>query len=537
MSTRRAPSAERTLVVICPDWPVTAAGFGPGDLVAVVARGKVVAASQAARAQGVRTAQRQREAVSCCPDLVVREEDPGSESRAFEIVVAQLAGFGAPVVVDRPGWAAFAVRGPARYFGGEVSLAASVGAALEALAGRVGTRTERTVSEPRASLTGAWWQIGIADGRFAATLAAILGEIVEADTAAAFLAPFGVECLDRPELADLLARLGVTTLGAFAALDDKDVLARFGSDGGYAQRLARAEDGALSGLRPRTESRSVETVLDEPASAVDAATFCVRELAERLARNLSEAGLACTLVEIEIELSGGELLVRRWLNAAAVHPALVAERLRLQMEAWISQARGVVADIDDDGGGVVRLRLDPIEVIPDVGRQLELWGRRGDPERAARALARVQSLLGAEGVAFPVLVGGRGPEERVRLIPAGDPLPVVEDAASPWPGQLPAPNPTVVWKDPPAAELLDAQQNHIGVDGRGQLTSTPARLVVGDGAAIPLVGWAGPWPLDERWWDRRSRRRRARFQAVTATGEGHLLVLERGKWVIEGTYD
>ena len=164
-------------------------------------------------------------------------------------------------------------------------------------------------------------------------------------------------------------------------------------------------------------------------------------------------------------------------------------------------------------------------------------GVRGDPERAARALARVQSLLGAEGVAFPVLVGGRGPEERVRLVPAGDPLPVVEDAASPWPGQLPAPNPTVVWKDPPAAELLDAQQNHIGVDGRGQLTGTPARLVVGDGAAIPLVGWAGPWPLDERWWDRRSRRRRARFQAVTATGEGHLLVLERGKWVIEGTYD
>ncbi|MGB9113317.1 MAG: hypothetical protein WCF24_11400, partial [Acidimicrobiales bacterium] len=476
MSARRAPSAERMLVVVCPDWPVTAAGFGPEDLVAVLANGKVVAASQAARAYGVRMAQRQREAVSCCPDLVVRREDPGSESRAFEIVVAQLAGFGAPVVVDRPGWVGFAVRGPARYFGGEESLAASVAAALDALEGRVGTPMERTPATP---LTGSWWRIGIADGRFAATLAAYMGEIVEANKAAAFLSSFSVGCLDRPELADLLARLGVTTLGAFAALDEEDVLARFGHDGARAQRLARAEDGAPSGLRVRTESRAVETVLDEPASAVDAAAFCVRELAERLAGSLKEAGLACTLVEIEVELSGGERLIRRWVNDAAVHPALVAERLRLQMEAWISQARGAVCDEGDGGGGVVRLRLDPIEVTPDVGRQLELCGRRGYPERAARALARVQSLLGAEGVVFPMLVGGRGPKERVRFVPAGDPLPAVEDAASPWPGRLPPPNPTVVWTDPPAAELFDAHDKRIGVDGRGQLTGTPSRLVVG----------------------------------------------------------
>lgn len=529
MSERGAPSAERMLVVVCPDWPVIAAGFGPEDLVAVVANGEVIAASRAARARGVRAGQRRREAASCCPDLLVHSEDPGSESRAFEIVVAQLAGFGAPVIVDRPGWAAFAVRGPARYFGGEACLAASVGAALDALGDRFGTPTEGISVAP---LRGSWWRIGIADGRFAATFAAHLGEIVEAGKAAAFLAPFSVECLDHPELADLLARLGVTTLGAFAALDERDVLARFGRDGARAWRRARAEDGASRGWHPPTASRAVETVLDEPAPAVDAAAFCVRELAERLAGDLNKAGLACTLVEIEVELSGGERLVRRWRNDAAVHPALVAERLRLQMEAWISQAR---ADADD-GGGVVRLRLDPIELIPDVGRQLELWGRRGDPERAARALARVQSLLGAEGVVFPVIVGGRGPNERVRFVPAGDPQPV-EDAVSPWPGQLPPPNPTVVWSDPPRVELLDGHQNRIGVDGRGQLTDTPACLVVGDGAAIPLVCWAGPWPLDERWWDRRARRRRARFQVITATGEAHLLALERGTWRIEGTYD
>ena len=162
---------------------------------------------------------------------------PSPSCAAFEIVVAQLAGFGAPVVVERPGWAGFAVRGPARYFGGEESLAASVAAALDALGGRVGTQMERT---PAAPLTGSWWRIGVADGRFAATIAAHVGEIVEANKATAFLSSFSVGCLDRPELADLLARLGVTTLGAVAALDENDVLA------GASVTTGRAPSGSLA---------------------------------------------------------------------------------------------------------------------------------------------------------------------------------------------------------------------------------------------------------------------------------------------------
>jgi protein ImuB len=52
-----------------------------------------------------------------------------------------------------------------------------------------------------------------------------------------------------------------------------------------------------------------------------------------------------------------------------------------------------------------------------------------------------------------------------------------------------------------------------------------------------VVGWAGPWLLDERWWDPPVRRRRARFQVVTADGRAHLLVVEDGQWWLEATYD
>ncbi len=81
----------------------------------------------------------------------------------------------------------------------------------------------------------------------------------------------------------------------------------------------------------------------------------------------------------------------------------------------------------------------PVEVAPDTGRQLELWGRpRTDDERVSRVLARVQGLLGPEEVVRPLLAGGRGPAERVLLVPFGDPAPThPEDVAQPWPGQLP----------------------------------------------------------------------------------------------------
>ncbi|MCU1380235.1 MAG: hypothetical protein JWN29_3218, partial [Acidimicrobiales bacterium] len=42
---------------------------------------------------------------------------------------------------------------------------------------------------------------------------------------------------------------------------------------------------------------------------------------------------------------------------------------------------------------------------------------------------------------------------------------------------------------------------------------------------------------DERWWDGATRRRRARIQVVTVTGEAHLLAVEAGRWSVEATYD
>jgi protein ImuB len=51
-----------------------------------------------------------------------------------------------------------------------------------------------------------------------------------------------------------------------------------------------------------------------------------------------------------------------------------------------------------------------------------------------------------------------------------------------------------------------------------------------------VAAWAGPWPVDERWWDATARRL-ARLQVTTAEGGAYLLRLAAGRWWVEATYD
>lgn len=192
------------------------------------------------------------------------------------------------------------------------------------------------------------------------------------------------------------------------------------------------------------------------------------------------------------------------------------------------------------------LRLQPVEVVSAEALQLSLWGGGGEEDRlrARRALVRVQGLLGQEAVQLPVLSGGRGPAERITLTPLGDELVPRADPDQSWPGRLPEPSPTVLLDDP--VELLDAQGNPVRVTARGMFTAAPARL---DGTGHQYRGglswWAGPWPVDERWWDQAEQSRAgrtARAQVLVDSGADEpgtalLLCYRQRRWYLEGVYE
>jgi protein ImuB len=526
----------RTLVVWCPDWPVTAAGFAPDDPVAVLHANRVVACSAAARRSGVQRGIRRREAQGRCPEAVVLDHDPSRDARAFEPIVAALDALCPRIEILRPGRMALAARGPSRYFGGEEAFVERVHHTLDPLV-EGGVR------------------IGIADGPFAAMLAARTGKIVEAGQSRMFLSAFPVTALERPELADLLQRLGLHRLGDLAGLPPAQVLARFGPDGALAHRLARGLDERPLQARVPPPDFSVSETLDPPADRVDRAAFVAKSLADTLQDELASRGLACTRILIEAETENGEELARLWRHDGALTAGAIAERVRWQLDGWLNAATWG----DRPTSGITLVRLTPDEVRPDTGRQLGFWG--GSTlldERAARALARVQGLLGPAAVGTAVLQGGRSPAERVRFVPWGDAReadrPELEADLSPWPGAVPAPAPALVHDPPLEATVVDAAGSSVAVTGRGLCSSPPTRLSVLGGlndrmgrSARPERGraggdeaitrWAGPWPVEERWWDPPAHRRRARFQLQTSSGAAYLAAVEGGRWWIEATYD
>jgi protein ImuB len=539
----------RTVVVRCPDWPVVtamaAAGIadeGGADVpAAVVYANRVVSCTDAARAEGVRRGLRRREAQARCPRLVVLPADPARDARAFEPVAAAVAELAPGIEVIRPGLCAVAARGPARYFGGD-----------RAVADRLG----RYVAERTRVLA----TVGVADGRFAATLAARAGVVVPRGGSRAYLAPFPVEALGLPDLADLLRRLGLRTLGAFAALPARDVLARFGPDGARGHRLARGLDDRPLAARPTAPELAVQTELDPPVERVDTAAFAARTLAERLHEGLARRGLACTRVAIEAQTENGEQLTRLWRHEGVLTPAAIADRVRWQLDGWLNgtartlpgapaAAAAPVASAviggteareaaDRPTSGIVLLRLVPDEVMPYGGLQLGLWGGLGEAdERAGRVLARVQGMLGPDRVVTAVLGGGRGPGDQVRLVPWGDERAPDRPADQPWPGRLLAPSPATVLPQPLRAEVTDAAGAPVGVTGRFAVTADPARLALAGRTPVEVTAWTGPWPADERWWDPDTAARRARFQLVGADGVAWLATLDGGRWWVEARYD
>jgi protein ImuB len=529
--------ALRTVVVRCPDWPVAsamaaagvAAAEGGTDIpAAVVHANRVVSCTPAARAEGVRLGLRRREAQAHCPQLVVLPPDPARDARAFEPVVAAVEELAPGVEVIRPGVCAVAARGPARYFGGDRAVVAR-------LARHIAERTRARNS------------VGVADGRFAAALAARQGEVVPRGGSRAYLAPYPVETLDTPDLSDLLRRLGLRTLGAFAALPARDVLARFGPDGARCHRLARGLDGVPLAARPPVPELAVQAELDPPAERVETAAFAARALAEQLHDRLGRRGLACTRVAIEAQTEHGEQFTRLWRHEGVLTPAAVADRIRWQLDGWLTGTARVLPRagggptgerVERPTAGIVLLRLVPDEVIPYGGMQLGLWGGMGDAdERAGRVLARVQGMLGPDRVLTAVLGGGRGPGDRVRLVPWGDERTADRPADPPWPGRLPAPSPATVLPGPLPAEVLDAEGEPVGVTGRFTVTAAPAVLTVPGRAPAEVVSWTGPWPADERWWDAATASRRARFQLVAADGSAWLVTLDGGRWWLEAAYD
>ncbi len=503
----------RVLVVWCPDWPVTAA-VAEGELsaraaVAVIDRNEVLSCSSAARAEGVRRGMRRRDASGHCPELLLVDASPARDARAFEPVLAAVEDLCSAVTPVRPGLCAGPV--PSRFYGGERQAAAVVAERLVGL--------------------GVWdCRIGVADGVFAAEQAARAAgpqetAIVPAGGSAAYLAGLPVDVLDDADLVSLLRRLGVRTVGEFSRLSTRDVTTRFGRPGAWLHRLARGGDERVAaGRRPPLEvAQSVS--FEPPLDTVEPIVFSSRQTADRCVAELARHGLVCTRLTVEVYGDSGWSSARVWGHSRWFGSADMVDRLYWQLQA------------DPSPQPVDRVRFVP-EVTESVGDHGDgLWGTAQD-EKVERGIARLQGMLGPEAVVAPGVQGGRGPRDRQADTPWGDRARAQRRTGLPWPGSIPPPAPARVFAEPRPAQVLGPGRQPVGVSSRGAVTAEPTMIRTHLQAdLLTIQAWAGPWPIDELWWDPTAARRVARFQVVAVDGSAWLLMVENGQWWTEAAYE
>jgi len=373
--------------------------------------GVVLDASPEAAALGVRRGIPLGQAHRLAPEAVFLPPDPGADAAAVEAALDALAALspgiaGSTDPADRAfGSLEVQVDGLEALWGPEPDLVGKARAALAPI----------LPGTPRA---------GIAGTRFAAALAAATGPgpsavpavLVPPGDDAAFLAPFPASALSRdPEVRGRLARFGLVTIGAVAALPRSALVARFGTDEG--SRLHDRSNGRETDpFRPRRapERLALALALEEPVADLEALRFVLRRLATALGAQLDARGEASGRARLVATLDPTFAPGRPPLPGADLPTAVVVQRLpepTADPEA-IERLLRERLEREPPALPVARLELELLDVAPAAGQQLALF----NPQ--ANAAARLGWQLARIAVRF-----GEGSVGRVTLADPEAPLP------------------------------------------------------------------------------------------------------------------
>ncbi|HEY0614607.1 MAG TPA: DNA polymerase Y family protein [Candidatus Elarobacter sp.] len=362
---------------------------------------------------------------------------------------------------------------------------------------------------------------GFGPNRFVAHAAARCGDgvVCAADGgAAAFVAPLSLDLLPiGAGVVERLRLLGVTTLGALAALPHGPFVRRFGSEAAAWHALAHGIDERP--LTPRTRALRVRRALygEGEASSEDQVLFALRTLVGWVVDDLSAAGKRTGRLVLQLDCENGDVreLTTRVAQPTAV-PATLFELLRARLEGVVLEAP------------VVGLRL-AAEELAGGGVALSLFAASDpDPDAIGVVLARLDAALG-EGKALRArVVDGPRIERRFVFEPF-----TLEPLSPPGPRPEPAPL-------PPAATLQLRLEEPRAIDvrvidGVPRFVGSPPQQV---------VEVAGPWRVEEGWWTRATGEGTplARDEYDVCLDDGALLRIARegsgnGAWSIRGVYD
>lgn len=461
-------------------------------------------------------------------------------SMMFEGVVRRFAEVSALVEVDSPGIVLMEARGPSRYFGGDMAVAERLWTMCADIGESAG--------------------VGVADSRFAALVAAHLSHrrdgplVVATGRTQGFIDASPITLLSsiadvEADVVDLFSRLGLGTCGDVRALGEAALIDRFGVIGETVFRLVSEGDVRLFDGDVPTEDMAVTFESDAPLTMVQEVVSAVRPMVASMIGAISARGRRCLRLVIRCDTDDGESMARVWAESRGFSTEGVLERVGRQVEGWLTPDED---SLDDRTRGVTTVSIVALECHGSIATQAVLWGgHEENTERAVRCLSQVLAIDAGISITVPRWVGGRDITKAyvhvdVTTVDIGDTKATLERVGGvdgfdkKWTGSLPAPWPAWVFTDPETIMVLDRDHVVVGVTGRHEFTSMPAFVSIGS-RTHRIVRVAGPWPVEERWWDPRRARRHVRAQLLIDAHDGGscvlLVVLEHATWKLVARHD
>ena len=558
------PAPRRLAVLRCLDWSAVVAAKNSTTPCAVIHAQRVISRTPAAMRYGVQVGMRRRHAQALCPDIEIVAHQPSRDRTAFDAVVRVVNELVPLIEVSEPGLIVFAARGPSRYMGGDGPMASKI---VEAL------KTSVADSRLAALLVG----VGVADSRLAAQIAShasamasssanlFVPYVVESDKTNEWLAPQSVRVLGEfasinRETISLLERLGLNTLRDVCALSESVLAGRFGELGVELHRLSRGDEQYPLAVVPHPPEHLCIEKFDEPVSDQQIIINSVQRMAVAFTEYYSVHGSVCVRIVISFESEAGKRSERLWYRPQGLTTSAIIENAKWQLEAWL--ASQLAGDISGDpeshalenyaleNHGLVRVQLIADEVRTDTAQQLRLWGGSTQTdETATQAIGRLSELLGSSAVQVAKWQGGRDVLDSYELVSAthaqtiGSASSHEQISAQKWRGALPNPSPSVVYSEPIQVQINDQFGKLLSVSARHELSASPVVVIIG-ATHYKVNSWAGPWPVEERWWDSSRSRRLVRLQLVcekiTADSVPQILamlaILEHGEWTVAAIY-
>ena len=329
-----------------------------------------------------------------------------------------------------------------------------------------------------------------------------------------FMAPLPLKLLDPASLlAEVLARWGLHSAGALAALPREEIALRLGQEGVTLHRLACGEETVAFVPDPLRDAMREGVELEFPLGDLDPFLFVASGILSRLTQRLELRGEGFAEVMLELRLEGGmrrEYRIKLIAPTREVTAVLALARLQVEASPPGAPVEGVVAQVVPG-----RLRLT----------QGALFGPPlPAPGRLAMTLARLAALVGPERVGAPAAPDTHRPDAWA-LAPFA---PVLHGSLDPRTTD-PAPRTT----SPPVLRMFrPARDAEVTIAG-----DRPVAVRV-DGFGGAVVACAGPYRCRGEWW---SEQPFARDDFDVATADGVVLRisfdrLER-RWRADGVYD